>query len=180
MQLAVSAVGRDRPGIVAAVTGVLVAHGADIADAQMGVLSGRFTMMLIVDAPDELDEGVFLGDLLEIGRDLGMDVVSANRIDPLHATGTPEPTHVVTVSGLDHPGIVHAVTHQLARHGVSITDLQTRRIADDPGDDEPLHAMMLEVVLPPGLDLETLEPVLVAVAGERELDLTVRPVPVED
>lgn len=177
MQLAVSAVGRDRPGIVAAVTGVLVAHGADIADAQMGVLSGRFTMMLIVDADDDLDEGLFLGDLLEIGRDLGMDVVSANRIDPVHATGTPEPTHVVTVSGLDHPGIVHAVAHQLARHGAGIVDLQTRRIAEDPSDDEPLHAMMLEVVVPRDLDGDTLETALQAIAGEHELALELRPVP---
>lgn len=176
MQLAVSAVGRDRPGIVAAVTGVLVAHGADIADAQMGVLSGRFTMMLIVDAPDELEEGVFLRDLLEIGRDLGMDVVSANRIDPVHATGSPEPTHLVTVSGVDHPGIVHAVAHQLARHAVSITDLQTRRIADDA----PLHAMMLEVVAPAGLDVRALDSALQAIAGERELDLALRPIPADD
>ncbi|WP_372789632.1 glycine cleavage system protein R [Paraconexibacter sp.] len=176
LQLAVSAVGRDRPGIVAAVTGVLVAHGADIADAQMGVLSGRFTMMLIVDAPDDLDEGAFLGDLLEIGRDLGLDVVSANRIDPVHATGVLEPTHVVTVSGVDHPGIVHAITHQLARHGVNVTDLQTRRLAD--GDD-PLHAMMLEVVPPADLDLEQLRDALSTVAGERELDLSVRPIPAD-
>lgn len=175
MQLAVSAVGRDRPGIVAAVTGVLVAHGADIADAQMGVLSGRFTMMLIVDASDDLDEGVFLGDLLEIGRDLGMDVVSANRIDPLHRVGTPDPTHVVTVSGTDHPGIVHAVAHQLARHGAGITDLQTRRIGDE--EEEPLHAMMLEVVLPPDVQPRALDAALQAIAGERELDIELRPVP---
>jgi glycine cleavage system transcriptional repressor len=179
MQLAVSAVGRDRPGIVAAVTGVLVAHGADIADAQMGVLSGRFTMMLIVDAADDLDEGVFLGDLLEIGRDLGMDVVSANRIDPVHPSGTPDPTHLVTVSGVDHPGIVHAVAHQLARHGVGILDLQTRRIADLP-DDEPLHAMMLEVVAPDGLDVRSLDSALQAIAGERELDVSLRPIPADD
>ncbi len=176
MQLAVSAVGRDRPGIVAAVTGVLVAHGADIADAQMGVLSGRFTMMLIVDAPDDLEEGVFLRDLLEIGRDLGMDVVSANRIDPVHAVGSPEPTHVVTVSGVDHPGIVHAVAHQLARHGVGITDLQTRRIVDQ----EPLHAMMLEVVAPADLDVHVLDDALQAIAGERELDLTMQELPTDD
>jgi len=172
MQLAVSAVGRDRPGIVAAVTGVLVAHGADIADAQMGVLSGRFTMMLIVDGPDELDEGAFLGDLLEIGRDLGLDVISANRIDPVHPSGAVEPTHVVTVSGVDHPGIVHAITHQLARHGVNVVDLQTRRLAED-GDD-PLHAMMLEVVPPAGLDTGALLEALEAVAGERELTVAIR------
>lgn len=171
MQLAVSAVGRDRPGIVAAITGVLVAHDANIVDAQMTVLAGRFTMVVIADGGDDLDEGDLLGDLLEIGRDLGMDVVSANRIDPIGAADAPEPTHVVTLSGVDHLGIIHAVTHQLARHRVSITDLQTRRLEDDG---TPLNATMLEIAPPAGLDIATLDAALHAVAGERDLALTLR------
>lgn len=174
MQLAVSAVGRDRPGIVAAITGVLVAHDANIADAQMTVLAGRFTMVVIADAGPELDEGDLLADLLEIGRDLGMDVVSANRIDPVSADGAPEPTHVVTVSGIDHLGIIHAVTHQLARHRVSITDLQTRRLDDA---DAPLNATMLEIAPPTGSDVGALESALLAVATERGLQLTLRAIP---
>lgn len=174
MQLAVSAVGRDRPGIVAAITGVLVAHGANIADAQMTVLSGRFTMVVIADGGPELNEGELLGDLLEIGRDLGMDVVSANRIDPIATPGAPEPTHVVMLSGIDHLGIIHAITHQLARHRVSITDLQTRRL-DDP--ETPLNATMLEIVPPAGVDMAALEDALRAVAGERGLELSLRAIP---
>lgn len=176
MQLAVSAVGRDRPGIVAAITGVLVAHGANIADAQMTVLSGRFAMVVIADGGPELSVADLLADLLEIGRDLGMDVVSANRIDPIGTPGAPEPTHVLTVSGIDDLGIIHAVTQQLARHRVSITDLQTRRIEDGA---VPLNATMLEVVPPAGADLAALEAALLAIAGERELELSLRAIPDE-
>jgi glycine cleavage system transcriptional repressor len=176
MQLAVSAVGRDRPGIVAAITGVLVAHGANIADAQMTVLAGRFTMVVIADGGPELNEGDLLGDLLEMGRDLGMDVISANRIDPIGTRGAPEPTHVVTLSGVDHLGIIHAVTQQLARHRVSISDLQTRRLEDT---DTPLNATMLEIVPPEGADMPALEEALLAVAEERGLALTLREIPEE-
>ena len=64
--------------------------------------------------------------------------------------GAPEPTYVLTHSGVDHLGIIHAITHQLARHRVSITDLQTRRLDDA---ETPLNATMLEIIPPPGADI---------------------------
>jgi glycine cleavage system transcriptional repressor len=45
---AVTAIGADRPGIVAAVSNVLLDHEGNIEDSQMTILCGRFTMMLIV------------------------------------------------------------------------------------------------------------------------------------
>jgi glycine cleavage system transcriptional repressor len=170
-QIAVSAVGRDRPGIVAAVTGVLVAHGANLADSQMGILSGRFTMTLIVDAPPELDVDLLVADLERIGDDLGLDAIFAQQVGDARDDAA-LPTRIVTVYGVDHPGIVHAVTHELATRGVNITDLNTRRIEDEDG--EPLYAMMLEVAPPPGTDDGELEAALRRVAGEQQLEVTVR------
>src|SRR3954463_2731922 len=51
---AVSAVGADRPGIVAAVTGVFVEHGCNLEDTSMTILRGHFAMTLIVDAPADV------------------------------------------------------------------------------------------------------------------------------
>lgn len=170
-QIAVSAVGRDRPGIVAAVTGVLVAHGANLADSQMGILSGRFTMTLIVDAPAELDVDALVADLERIADDLGLDAIFAHEVGDADADAT-LPTRIVTVYGVDHPGIVHAVALELASRGVNITDLNTRRIEDE--DSEPLYAMMLEVAPPPGTDDAELESALRRVAGEQRLEVTVR------
>ncbi|MBV8983066.1 MAG: amino acid-binding protein, partial [Acidimicrobiia bacterium] len=51
---AVSAVGADRPGIVAAVTGVFLEHGCNLEDTSMTILRGHFAMMLVVAAPDGL------------------------------------------------------------------------------------------------------------------------------
>src|SRR5204862_3347232 len=51
---AVSAVGADRPGIVAAVTGVFVEHGCNLEDTSMTILRGHFAMMVIVAAPADV------------------------------------------------------------------------------------------------------------------------------
>ena len=40
--------GRDRPGIVAAVTGVLLEHGLNLEDAEMAILRGHFAVMLVL------------------------------------------------------------------------------------------------------------------------------------
>src|SRR3954449_7094521 len=50
--VAVTALGADRPGIVAAVTGVLMRHGGNLEDTAMTQLGGHFAMMLVVDVPD--------------------------------------------------------------------------------------------------------------------------------
>ena len=49
--VAVTALGADRPGIVAAVTGVLMRHGGNLEDSAMTNLGGHFAMMLVSRFP---------------------------------------------------------------------------------------------------------------------------------
>src|SRR3954463_16302605 len=111
-EVVVSALGPDRPGIVSSVTGALLEHGLNIADSHMGRLSGRFSMMLICNAPDDLDDKRFLDDIGKAGIDSGLDVIFAH--DVSEGSAAPEPSHIVTVYGADHPGIVHAVAAALS------------------------------------------------------------------
>src|SRR3954466_7279439 len=148
-EVVVSALGPDRPGIVASVTGALLEHGLNIADSHMGRLSGRFSMMLICTAPDDLEDKRFLDDLAKAGIDAGLDVIFAH--DVSDGATAPEPTHIVTVYGADHPGIVHAVAAALARRGANILDLETRLAGE-------LYVMTLDVVSDGDVS-ETLQPV---------------------
>jgi predicted amino acid-binding ACT domain protein len=168
MQLAASAVGPDRPGLTAALTGVLAAHGCDVADAQMGVLSGRFAMTLIADAPDDIDVALVADDLRRVGDEL--DLVEARLLQP---PGTPPapPTHMVTVTGVDHPGIIHAVTRALGELGANVTDLNTRRVVDE--DAEPLLAMMLEVATPGDAGSRALSDGLARIADDQDVQVSV-------
>jgi predicted amino acid-binding ACT domain protein len=53
----VTAVGVDRPGVVAALSGVLVEQRCSLEDSQMAVLGGHAAMMLVVDAPPSVTGG---------------------------------------------------------------------------------------------------------------------------
>ena len=126
-KLALSALGRDRPGIVAQVTERLVAEGVSVEDSQMAILRGHFTMMLILDTPAGADVGRLRGELERTAAELELEALALSEVADLTAPASP-PTHVVTVYGADHVGILHAVAATLAAAGVNITDLSTRLI----------------------------------------------------
>ena len=86
------------------------------------------------------------------------------------STGGPRPTHVLSVYGADHPGIVHAVSSELADRGVSITGLETRL---GSGVEEPLYVMLMEIAAGE-VDAGELRSALGAI-GEREgLEVSLR------
>jgi glycine cleavage system transcriptional repressor len=139
----VTAIGRDRPGIVAAVSGALLELDGNIEDSQMSILRGHFAVMLIVKVPGAVDQQRLADALGTVRDELGLEAITVEAVDALEADA-PRPTHVLTVYGADHPGIVSAVAGALAADGVNITDLETRLAGSA---EKPLYAMMLELAL---------------------------------
>ena len=95
--------------------------------------------------------------------------------EPHPAAASSEPSHIVTVYGTDHPGIVNSVAEALAAADVNITDLNTRLVGDDDaGAGDDLYAMMVEVALPPGLSAGALETLLQAIKRDQGVEVSVR------
>jgi glycine cleavage system transcriptional repressor len=135
-EFAITAIGHDRPGIVAGFTEVLLELGCNLADCSMTLLRDQFAMILLVEAPDDLGE-----DRLDAALQ-----PPAQRFDLLVHT---RPVHedlveqasapfVLSVYGRDRPGIVHAVAKVLAEAEVNITDLRSHLAGED------LYAMILD------------------------------------
>lgn len=167
---ALSAIGRDRPGIVAEVTGTLLRHGINMADSQMAILGGHFAMMIVLVTSAETDVEALRSDLDSSRAKLELEAISLSEIDEAQAR-IDEPSHVITLYGADHPGIVKAVTAALAERGVNITDLDTHLVGEET---EPAYMMILEVSLPDGLTGQGLEASLSEVARTQKLELSVR------
>jgi glycine cleavage system transcriptional repressor len=172
-RLALTAIGRDRPGIVAAASRVLLAHRANVEDSQMTILRGHFTMMLVVSVPEEADLGTLRDDLEDLRGELGLEAVVLSELDEVDPANEPVPTHIVTLYGADHPGIVHAATSALAERGVDITDLTTK-LAGEGGDAPPLYALMMEIAPPPGVSASELEDALKRVGEEQGVEVSLR------
>lgn len=163
-----SVTGRDRPGIVSAVTRVLLDHSLNIEDAEMAILRGHFAVMLIVALPESVSEAELGRRLDEVRDELALEAVAVSPVDEV--AGGPKPSHVLSVYGADHPGIVHAVSSVLAERGVSITGLETRL---GGGSDEAVYLMLMEIAAGDA-DPAELRRALAAI-GEREgLDVSLR------
>ena len=172
---ALSAVGRDRPGIVAAVTAVLLRHALNIEDSQATILRGHFTMMLVVAAPDGADLDGLRADLDGVRAELELEALTLSELDAVDPASEAAPSHMVTLYGADHPGIVHAATAALAQRGVDVTDMSTKLAGETEGGSEPLYVLMMEVALPEGGDAGELTAALQAVGAEQGVDVSVHP-----
>jgi glycine cleavage system transcriptional repressor len=163
---AVTAIGNDRPGIVSAVTRVLFETGCNLEDATSTILSGHFSMVLVVRlaegaTPEEVEDR-----LQPVAEQLDLVIAARPEID----SAVEHPTHVVSVYGGDRPGIVFRVAEHLASIRVNITNLSSRVIGSD---EQPVYALMLEVSAEAGATTGRLEAGLGGLEHELGVDITV-------
>ncbi len=163
--IALTVIGHDRPGIIAAVTAELADLGLNLEDSTMTLLRGHFAMMLICTGPVTPPEVEKALEPLTVDGSL---LVSAREVTPepeRPARGAP---YVLSVHGGDRPGIVSAVTRELAAAGGNVTDLTTRLTGD-------LYVLAAEVDLPEGTNVGALGDRLAAVGADLGVEVVLRP-----
>jgi len=157
---------------VAAVSEVLLAHQGNLEDSQMTILGGHFAVMLIVSVPSPVDLDRLRADLERVREQLGLEALALTEIEEGAVEATPTPSHILSIYGVDHPGILQAVSSALAAEQVNITDLTTRVLDADGG--HPLYAMILEIAVGEGTDVPSLERRLTEVCTAQNVDLSLR------
>ena len=171
-QLALSAVGRDRPGIVAATTAVLLRHAVNVEDSRMSILRGHFAMTLILEVPDGVDRKSLAADLDAVAADLGLEALALSAVEPLAEVGAESRRTCSSIYGVDHPGIVHHAARVLAEHRVNIADLETRLVE---GDGSPsLYALLIEVVVPADVEAADVDRALAEIAASEVVEVSLR------
>ena len=157
MQLvAITAVGEDRPGIVAEFSGVLYRFGCNLEESTMTRLRGEFAMLLLVRLPEGDPLASLRATLEATAAEMGLSLVLRS-LAAEEAAPQPRPeteSFMLRVYGADRPGIVHRVTSLLAQGGWNITDLNSRLIHGSTG---PVYMMLLEVDSPSREAVEGLE-----------------------
>ena len=171
--LIISAVGQDRPGIVDRISGAIFQAGLNLEDSRMAILGGEFALVVLVGGPRERLEAVKLA-AGAIASDLGLLVqfketrIGLRKPDPAGAM-----PYRLTAVAMDHPGIVHKVTHLLAEHGVNVADLETR-LSYAPDSGTPIFSLHLEAQVPASLSLARLRQALEALSASENIDLDLR------
>lgn len=170
---AVTAIGEDRPGIVAALTGTLFDLGGNLEDVSSTILRGSFAMMMVVNAPAETGADHIEEALSESAGPLGVSVTV--RDVEAGTPHRPDSTHALVIYGSDQPGIVARISRLCADREANITDLSCRLV----GEESPVYAMVAELALPKGVDPDAFARELHTLADEVGVDASFRAVDVE-
>ena len=172
LHYAVSVVGKDRPGIVAAVSEGLFNLGCNIADSSCTMLGGEFAMILIISLKKPFSKSRLIEELKpvcdSIGLTLGIRTLHPDEVARREPDGE---ICMISVYGADQPGIVYRVTRELAGRNINITDLNTKLIGTA---EEPVYVLMMEVALPEGVSPEGVEQTLAALKKELKVEIGVR------
>ena len=169
-RFAISVFGRDRPGIVAAVTRVLADAGCNLEDTSMTILRGHFAMMLVVVGGTGTDAADLEAGLGPVADRLDLQVSVRTVADGVTAAGAGGERWAAAVYGADRPGLVAGIAEALAAHQVNIVDLDTRLV----GGADAVYAMHFELEVPAGLAAQV-QTDLAAVGRALGVEVSMRP-----
>lgn len=164
--LVLTVIGRDRPGLVSAVSGPVEARGGSWQQSQMARLAGEFAGIVLVTVPTDQVEGLE-SDLAGLEAD-GLRVDVRRTDEPVAADSTSVDLHLL---GTDRPGIVAEISRTIAGHGVGIESLSTD-LREAPMAGGVLFEVTASLSAPAGGDLEALRSALEQIADELMVDLT--------
>lgn len=170
--LVLSALGADRPGLVAEVSDYLAERGVNVEDSRMAVLGAEFGVQMLVRGSEEAIARV-AGDkaILETRTKLGV-LVRRTKSPEEHRRAAVIPC-VVTAEALDHEGIVRAVALAISHLGINIVSLETTAY-NAPVTGSPLFRLEAQIDLPQGVSLAQFRRQMDEVAQRENLDVDVR------
>lgn len=170
--LVISALGKDRPGIVKSLTKKVLDGGCNIADSRMTVLGGEFAIMLLVEGqwntlaklenalPDLQDDL----DLTIIGKRTDQRAQSSNMLP-----------YLVDVVSMDHPGIVNQLAEFFSERNINIEDLVTTSYAA-AHTGTPMFSVHMSVGIPADIHLAGLRDEFMDYCDALNLDAVIEPI----
>lgn len=150
---ALSAIGQDRPGIVADVAGLIYECGGNLEDSSMTILGDQFALLILLSGSGEefayrLSTGC---KRLEWEKHLSIFLTPLEEAQGAPRTREEAALYELSTSGLDRMGIVYHVSRLLADHGINITDMHTKA-TPSPESGTPIFTMKVLLQVPSALD----------------------------
>ena len=118
-----TAIGEDRPGLVAALAAAVDEHGVNWVDSQLALLAGTFAGIVQVDVPDESARS-FLEALPALADEVGLAVEATVGV-PRGDAEEPRSVLRLHLLGQDRTGMVREVTAALRSQGATIDALRS-------------------------------------------------------
>jgi glycine cleavage system transcriptional repressor len=173
---ALSAIGKDRPGIVADLAELIYECDCNLEDSSMTILGGEFAVLLLLSGTgDGLD-----ARLRDACKRLEWEKRLTVFFRPLEGEPGPYGTEQamrpfeLRAEGVDKAGIVARICRVLASHGINITRLQSRSVPL-PQTGTPIYTLLVSIDVPASVDVAALARALDAVGAELQIEVSLTP-----
>ncbi|MBI1912603.1 MAG: ACT domain-containing protein [Deltaproteobacteria bacterium] len=168
---ALIAIGPDKTCIVAALSKSLFEHDCSIGDSIMTVIEDSFAIILIISTPSAKKRDSLIKDLKKIEKAFNFDIIVkelGKRVEHLL-----QPNSLITLHGVDRPGVLFKISDLLSQSGISIIELETKTIPAKDGS--TLFVMVIEAHAASTEDLKGFKNSLRATCKELGVDVNCKP-----
>ena len=159
--LVISALGKDRPGIVNQLSKAIYELQCNISDSRMTVLGGEFAILLMIDGP--------WNQLAKL--DL---TITTKRTEARAAEANLLPYGVDVVS-LDHPGIVYSLASFFSDKNINIEDMTTSSYAA-AHTGTPMFSVRMNIGIPADLQIAVLRDEFMDFCDSMNIDAVLEPI----
>ena len=166
-----SAIGSDRPGLVAELSQLVFDCDANLEDSRMTILGTDFAVILLCSSADkDATERIAAGAKL-LERDHGLTILLR------HLESGPRPAvpargtrlYRVEAAGEDRAGIVAGICGVLGEHGVNITELKSQSHPGPGGS--PHYQLNISAAAPRNVDASEIDAALGREADRLVIDI---------
>jgi glycine cleavage system transcriptional repressor len=175
---ALSAIGRDRPGIVADLAELIYECDCNLEDSSMTILGSEFAVLLLLTGEGQ-DVEAHLSSAckrLEWEKRLTVFFRPLDGEPLAFAVSHHARSFELQAVGVDKAGIVARIARCLAHHTVNITHMSTAS-RPEPGTGTPIYHMQIRMDVPQAVDEAALRHELDGVAAALNIDLTLHATP---
>jgi glycine cleavage system transcriptional repressor len=170
----ISAIGKNRPGIVAAVSELIYTCGCNLEDSRMTILGDQFALLILLSG----DSGEVHDDLSRRCAELQKEKKLTVFLSPVHRKGSqtlesPSANYVMHVVGLDRAGIVYRTSKLLASMDIDVVDLTTR-IDPAPESGSPMFTMTTRMNVPKGVDEKVFRSKIEALENDLHVEISLQ------
>jgi len=170
---ALSAIGQDRPGIVADLAELIYECDCNLEDSSMTILGSEFAVLLLLssagpDAEQRLSSGC---KRLEWEKRLTVFFRPLEGEPVSYATRAHAHRYGLQAIGVDRAGIVAKIARCLADHAVTIAAMTTQS-RPEPESGTPIYTMRMDLDVPQHVDAGALGRRLQAIAEELQVDVS--------
>ena len=172
---ALSAIGKDRPGIVAEVSGLIYECGGNLEDSSMTRLGEQFALLILLSGSGEefqyrLSTG---GKRLEWEKHLSIFLTPVEEWEGKSWAQEAIEFFELATTGLDRMGIVYRVSRLMADLGINIADMHTRA-TPSPESGTPIFTMKILLEVPSSVSSQGLLEKLNRLGEELAIDISLK------